>query len=97
VVKIPEIQIPEPTFMITLTRGSVSSRRLRVLVLRFLLWVVPAGAVDCVLTDAAGWGGRQPLWITLLTTHLTLAMTVVALVVAMVTVGVREDDEEDAP
>jgi hypothetical protein len=94
--KIPEIQFPEPSFMITLTRGSARSRRLRVLALRLVLWVVPAATVDCVLTDAAGWGGRQPLWVTLLTTHLTLAMTVVALVVAVTTVGVSDGGGEDS-
>jgi hypothetical protein len=73
-VKVPSIPLPEPEFMITLTRGSDRSRRAGVHALRFLLWLCPAGAVDYVLASAGG--GRHSLLLTLAATYLTLAPAV---------------------
>lgn len=80
---LPGIAPPEPVFMITVTHPGARVRRAVVHALRFLLWLAPAGVLDCVLLAA----GRHSLWP-------ALAATYVLIVVAMVTVGVREDDGE---
>jgi hypothetical protein len=96
-VKIPEIQFPEPTFTIALTYGSAGCRRAQALALRFVLWIVPAGIVDCVSTALARAAGPQPLWLTLMTTYITLALTVLTFVGGVVTVDVRDGGGEDKP
>ena len=85
---------PAPTFMITLAHGSARRRRFQALALRVILWGAPAGTTYCVLTDAAGWGGHQPLWVAMMTTCLTLAITVMALMGAVTIVGVRDGAEK---
>lgn len=85
--KIPSIPLPEPEYMITLTRGSDRSRGLEVHALRFLLWIVPAAAVDYILATADD--GSHALW-------LTLAATYVTLILAVLTVNVRADGGKDA-
>ena len=94
--QLADIPLPGPTFMITVARGSDRRRRLRALALRALLWGVPAGTVYCVLTDTAGWGGHQPLWVTMMTTCLTLFITISTLACAVTIVGVRDGGGEDA-
>jgi hypothetical protein len=84
-VKIPEIPLPEPAFMITVKRGSDRNRRAAVSALRFLLWVVPSGAVDYVLATADG--GRHSPW-------LTLAATFALLVTAVLVVNVRDGGKD---
>jgi hypothetical protein len=79
--KLPSVPLPEPEFMITLTRGTVRSRRAGVHALRFLLWLCPSAAVDYVLATADG--GRHSLL-------LTLAASFATLVLAVLLVNVRD-------
>jgi hypothetical protein len=86
--KLPEIPLPEPAYMITVTHPSPRIRRAGICALRFLLWGAPVCAVEYVLavTD----GGHHALW-------LTLAATYVVLAIAVLTVNVRDGGGEEAP
>ena len=83
--KLPEIPLPGPLFMITVTNGSAKSQRAMVHALRFLLWMVPTMTVDYVLATADG--GRHSLWLTLAASFITLA-------IAVLTVNVRDGGSE---
>lgn len=86
-VKLPEIPLPEPVFMITVTHGNARERRAMVQALRFLLWAVPSAAADYVLATADG--GRHSLW-------LTLAAAYAVLATAVLLVNARDGGGEDA-
>lgn len=73
--KLPDIPLPEPVLMIDVTRGSDRERRAMVAALRFLLWLVPSGAVDYGLAVADG--GRHAPWLTLAAAFAVLAIAVV--------------------
>lgn len=85
--KLPEIPLPEPFFMIEVTRGGDRARRVTVAALRFLLWMIPSATVDYVL--AATDGGRHSLW-------MTLAASFAVLATAVLLVNARDAGGEDA-
>lgn len=85
--KLPAIPMPEPRYMITVSRGSAASRRPMVSALRFLLWGVPAAAVDYALAVAGA--GRHSPWMTLAATYVTIGNAVLLVNV--------EPGGEDAP
>jgi hypothetical protein len=87
-VKLPEIPLPEPAFMITLPPGAGRLYDAEASFLQFALWMIPSAAVDYGL--AAADGGRHSLW-------LTLAAAFLVLVIMMLTVGVEKAGTEEGP
>lgn len=86
--KLPDIPIPEPVFLITLSRGSSRIRRAEMHALHLLLWLVPSCAAE-FFTATAGGERHSPL--------LVLAAAFTVLAVAVLTVNVREEGPaEDA-
>lgn len=86
--KIPDIPLPEPVFMITLPSGTGRLYHAEAAFLQFALWMIPSGAVDYALAVADG--GRHALW-------LTLAAAFAVLEVMMLTVGVEKGEAEEGP